>query len=116
MRFLLDENVSVAVSNMVRGMGFECDRANDILPEGTIDQDIYALICEREYILVTRDFHFTNPVRFPAEKTPGIIFIRHGNLTSQEEATLVKEALTALEPEAIKGHLVIVSRDRITIR
>jgi len=44
-------------------------------------------------VLVTRDYHFTNPIRFPAEKTAGIIYIRHGNLKSEEEIMLMENFL-----------------------
>lgn len=67
-------------------------------------------------VLVTRDYHFTNPIRFPAEKTARIIYIRHGNLKSEEEIMLMENFLHEYDPEVFLGKLVTLYRDSVKIR
>ncbi|MEK9145466.1 MAG: hypothetical protein AAB339_07650, partial [Elusimicrobiota bacterium] len=66
--------------------------------------------------LVTRDYHFTNPVRFNSEKTRGIIFIHQGNLTSIEEIRLVSDFLKKHSPAEFNGRLVTIYPKSIRIR
>ena len=67
-------------------------------------------------MLVTRDPHFTNPVRFDPSVTAGILHIVHGNLTGSEEAELVGGFLRGQRPETYAGRLVLVSRGGTRIR
>jgi len=74
------------------------------------------MVCDSSAILITRDSHFTNAVRYPAEKTGGIIYIRHGNLTSEEEIELVAKFLSRHSVEEFSGKLVTLYRDSVKIR
>jgi len=49
------------------------------------DTEVFKLVVAGGAVLITRDAHFTNAVRFPSEKTGGIIYIRRGNLTAPEK-------------------------------
>jgi predicted nuclease of predicted toxin-antitoxin system len=83
MRIIIDENVSYGVAERLRMGGYDVIFISEKPERGMSDEDIYALIVEEEAVLITRDYHFTNPIRFPVEKTNGIIYIRHGNLRSK---------------------------------
>ncbi|MCL0066016.1 hypothetical protein M1N79_03980 [Dehalococcoidia bacterium] len=63
-----------------------------------------------------RDYHFTNPVRFPAERTKGIIYIRHGNLKTEEEIAMVENFLYDHDLEVFQQKLVTLYGDGIRIR
>ena len=54
--------------------------------------------------------------RFPAEKTNGIIYIRHGNLKSEEEITMVENCLHSHDLEIFQGKLVTLYRNSIKFR
>jgi Domain of unknown function (DUF5615) len=58
---------------------------------GNSDEEVFLLARNTKAILITRDYHFTNPLRFPPNKTAGIIYIRQGNPTSEEEIHLYRE-------------------------
>ena len=59
---------------------------------------------------------FTNPIRFPAEKTKGIIYIRHGNLKSEEEIMMAENCLRSHDLETFQGKLVALYKDGMRIR
>jgi len=75
---------------------------------------IFILCRKTKSILITRDYHFTNAIRFPTKDTEGIIYIRHGNLTSNEEIELVNQFLNTHPLEWIRSKLVILSKEGIT--
>lgn len=55
-------------------------------------------------------------VRFPPNRTAGIIFIRRGNLTSEEEIGLVRDFLSHHSPEDYAGRLVTLYKNSVKIR
>jgi predicted nuclease of predicted toxin-antitoxin system len=117
MRLVIDENVSYGVVERLRMSGHDVVIAIAEMPErGMTDDDVYALAVREEAVLVTRDYHFTNPVRFSAEKTNGIIYIRHGNLKSEEEIRLVDHFLRAYDKKLFRGKLVTLYHESVRIR
>lgn len=90
MKVVVDENVSYGLIERLREEGHEVISISELPDMGVSDEDIYAFILREQSVLITRDYHFTNPVRFPAEKTMGIIYIRHVNLKSEEEIAMVE--------------------------
>jgi len=116
MKVVIDENVSYGLVERLRTMGHDVISISELGKRGTSDKDIYALILREHAILVTRDHHFNNPVRFPAEKTEGIIYIRHGNLTSEEETKMVDNCFHSHDVEAFQGKLVTLYKDGMRFR
>ena len=109
-------NISYGLVERLRMKGYEVISASELPERGMLDEDIYTLILREQAVLVTRDHHFTNPVRFPAEKTNGIIYIRHGNLKSEEEIMIVENYLRSHDLEIFQGKLVTLYRDSMRIR
>ncbi|MGB9887944.1 MAG: DUF5615 family PIN-like protein [Moorellales bacterium] len=115
MRFVVDENVSLSVVRELEAAGHA---VVSVAKEATSlrDEDVYAMAVAQKAILITRDHHFANPIRFPSGKAGGIIYIRHGKLTSEEEASLVLNFLGNTDFRAIRGCLVTISKGRVSIR
>ena len=80
------------------------------------DEAVFALVTKESNLLVTRDTHFTNPIRFPPTKTGGILNLVHGNLRGQEEADLVEQFLEAHPPTAFAGRIVFLSPSSVRVR
>lgn len=116
MKIAIDENVSYGLVERLRMMGYDVISISELAKRGTSDKDIYALILREHAILVTRDYHFTNPVRFPTEKTEGIIYIRQGNLTSEEETKIVENCFYSHDVEVFQGKLVTLYKDGMRFR
>lgn len=115
MRFLVDESVSYSLVKIMRERGWEVTAITEGM-RSLKDRDIYNLAVRTRAVLITRDYHFTNPVRFPSERTAGIIFIRRGNLRSQDEVALVMDFLSSVDLERIRGRLVTLSKGRVRMR
>ena len=113
-RALLDENVSLQVAGRLQALGYEVTSISKHPKRGMLDEAVFALA--KGSLLVTRDAHFTNPVRFPPAKTGGILYITHGNLRGRDEAELVERFLKEHRPEDFAGHLVFLSPAGTRIR
>lgn len=116
MRLLLDESVSLACRRRLVGLGHDATHVQTEGLSGASDHDVFRRACVEGRILVTRDYHFTNPVRFPLEGAPGVVYIRKGNLTSAQEAGLMERFVKRFEQASIAGHLVTLSPDRCSVR
>ena len=113
---LLDENVSLQVGSRLRALGYEVASIAQHPQRGMDDQEVFALAIQRSSLLVTRDAHFTNYLRFPPEQTSGILFITAGNLRGRQEADLVDAFLRTHARETFAGRLAIVSLTGVSIR
>lgn len=116
MKVMLDENVSGGLARALGLLGHSVILVGPDLPPGSPDEEIFAFILKRRAVLVTRDHHFTNPVRFDLEKTQGILYVHNGNLTSIQEIDLVTDFIKKHPPEEYKGKLATLYLRSVTIR
>jgi len=116
MTFLIDENVSFGLVERLRTGGHQVVSIVESQQQGLSDDKIFTTAQKTKAVIVTRDHHFTNAIHFPAEKTVGIIYIRHGNLCSEEEIKLVEDFLAKHSSEQYCGKLVLLTKDEIYIR
>jgi predicted nuclease of predicted toxin-antitoxin system len=116
MRILLDESVCLRLADALREDGHEVLAIAESAGKGLPDNDVWTVACEGAFLLITRDYHFTNAVRFDPALCLGTVFLRHGNLKASEEVTLVRSFLLAHPPVEYQGRLVTLSPGRIRIR
>ena len=113
---VLDESVSLRVAEILRTLGFETLVVAQRPDRGMSDEAVFVLAAEGARLLVTRDAHFTNSLRFPADRTGGILYIARGNLLAQQEADLVGGFLKVHKPEDYRGRLVFLTLSGPRIR
>ena len=116
MKIVVDESVSYGVVETLRVAGHSVIAIAESPRSGTIDEDIFKLAIESSAVLITRDYHFTNAVRFPPDRTGGIIYIRRGNLTAAEEIALVQRFLSIHPQEEYSGKLATLYKYSVRIR
>ena len=116
MTIVVDESVSYGVVSYLRNLGYNVIAIAEPSTSGLKDPDVFQIVKTENAILITRDNHFTNNIRFPSEETACIIFIRKGNLSSNEEIDLIKWFFNSFNIRDYKGHLVSISKDRVKVR
>jgi predicted nuclease of predicted toxin-antitoxin system len=116
MKIIVDENVSYGVALALREAGYDVIAIAESPTSGIVDEENFELVVNTSSVLITRDYHFTNPLRFPPDKTRGIIYIRRGNLTVVEEITLVQKFLSIHSHGDYSGKLVTLYKDSAKIR
>lgn len=115
MKFVVDENVSFELVEALRKVREE---VLAIIEDNRSISDtaVFALAQKDKAILVTRDYHFTNPMRFVSSKVEAIICIQQGNLSSVKEIQLVMNFLKKHTLDEFKGKLVTLYKDSTRIR
>ena len=116
MKIVVDESVSYGVVLFLRKKGYEVISIAEGVTSGLQDPDVYKLVQKNNAVLITRDHHFTNSLRFPPREVLCIIFIRKGNLTSKEEIDLVEWFLSSHSFDQFPQKLLTISKDKIKIR
>jgi predicted nuclease of predicted toxin-antitoxin system len=116
MKIAVDENVSYGVALALRETGYDVIAIAESPTSGIVDEDIFELVVNTSSVLITRDYHFTNHLRFPPDKTEGIIYIRRGNLRVSEEIALVQKFLSIHFHSDYSGKLVTLYKDSAKIR
>lgn len=116
MKIVVDESVSYGVISYLRSVGYKVIAITENPTSGLKDPEVFDIVKKEKAVLITRDHHFTNNFRFPPEETSCIIFIRKGNLTSQEEIDLVKWFFTSYSISDFEGRLVTIFKDHVKVR
>lgn len=73
---------------------------------GMTDAEVWELARIRQAVLITRDYGFTNPVRFRSQDVGAVIYLRRGNLNSEDEVKLVRDFLATHSFDEYRGCLV----------
>ncbi len=116
MKCIIDENVSYSLVETLRKKGWTVIAISEREHSGIGDDEIYRMATEEKAVLITRDHHFTNPVRFPTDGLEGVIYLRRGDLTSQEEVRIISDFLAECDLSAIGGKLVTLYKDSAKVR
>lgn len=115
MNFIVDENVSYGLVQELRQLGFKVISIAEDFPSLN-DTEIFALLQKEKGFLFTRDYHFTNPIRFPLSQQIGIIYLRLGNIKAEDEINLALNFAKKAKWEEIAGKLITLSRYEVKIR
>jgi predicted nuclease of predicted toxin-antitoxin system len=106
-RFLLDENLDLAVAKALRALGWNSRAVEEVGLKGRDDEDILAYAHSEDRILVTNDGGFRNERRFPPNRSPGVIII-------PQDLSQAARALGAIVPivgwyrEVFRGDIIQV--------
>lgn len=116
MKFITDENVSYLVVLELRSRGHQVIAISEREYAGSHDQEIYNLMIREGAVLITRDFHFTNSLRFNPKGTAGIVYLRKGNLRSEEEVKILLDFISKGGLDMARDHLITLDRTGMKIR
>jgi predicted nuclease of predicted toxin-antitoxin system len=116
MKIVLDENVSLSLATVLREDGHDVLAVAESAEKGSEDEEVWRVACEEPSLLITRDYHFTNGVRFEPSQCLGVVFIRRGNLTASDEVALVRSFLASHPPDQYRGKLVSLSPGGVRLR
>ena len=115
MRLKLDENVDARLGRILRGAGHDAPTVRDQGLRGAPDPAIYAHCTSDGRILVTLDLDFSNVIRYPPERTPGLIVLRGPNDLFPTVRMLILTLVDALASDTPAGRLWTVEPGRIRI-
>jgi predicted nuclease of predicted toxin-antitoxin system len=116
MRFKIDENLPVALAEMLIHEGHDAFTVNQQRMQGSKDDDLI-LVCKKEKrALITLDTDFSDIRRYPPKEYYGIIVLRSVNQSKVNMLYLIGKVFPKLKTEKVIGELWIVEDDKIRIR
>ena len=114
---VIDENVSRDIVPYLQKEGYAvfCILESPSY-RGIADPQVWAEAKKRKAILITRDYDFTNPIRFPPEEIHAVIYLRRGNLKSDQEVSLIRRFFSQYKPAQFEGKLITLTLNSISFR
>jgi predicted nuclease of predicted toxin-antitoxin system len=83
---------------------------------GATDERVLRFAVENGRVLVTLDADFANVMRFPPERTLGVVRLKVHPATEERIRQAIRRALLFLQDIDITGRLAVVDEDKIRIR
>jgi predicted nuclease of predicted toxin-antitoxin system len=115
-KFFLDENISPQHAVRLRSLGYDAVAAFELGLSGASDPQIRSAAIADGRILVTLDADFGNILRYPADTTPGVIWLRLHPPTETAIIEALDRLIKRLRLEGLEGKLAVVDEDKIRIR
>jgi len=116
MKLKLDENLGKSVKNFLVDKGFNVDDVYDEKIQGADDNAIFQKCISDGRCLITLDTDFCNVLRFPFDKSEGIIVFRsYGTHTPSLLKEMTAYMIAALNDNELKGKLWIIEPGRVRI-
>lgn len=115
MKFLADESVFAPMVEGLRRLGHDVRTAKDAGILGQPDERVFAVAISEKRVLLTLDKDFTRTARFNPKRCRGIVVARLFRLPVDEATRILVQAISNLDPEALAGRLVVVTREGVRI-
>ena len=116
MKLLLDENLSQQHALELKMEGHDAVAVREVGLSGASDGEVLRFAVENGRVLVTLDADFANVMRFPPERTLGVIRLKVHPATEERIRQAVRRALLFHRNIDMTGRLAVVDDDKIRIR
>jgi predicted nuclease of predicted toxin-antitoxin system len=116
MSLLLDHNVPRKYLRLLQEWGYESTVLDEHIAADADDADVIALAQELDAVLLTADLDFANILDYPPADHAGIVVMRYEATDETGITATLKQALTDLYRDDLRGALVIVEPQRYRIR
>jgi predicted nuclease of predicted toxin-antitoxin system len=112
----LDENIGRRGLELLRTSGHDVTTVWDQGLHGTSDQPLFEVCSAERRVLITLDRDFGHVLRFPPEKSAGIVILEVGARTTLGALLdRLHDFLAVLESRSVAGALWIVEPGRVRI-
>lgn len=116
MKFKLDENIGRRGAELLRAAGHDVATVLDQALQGSTDEVLFDVCVREGRALITLDHDFGQVIRFPPERTAGIVVVEPGpRATPTALLDRLQEFLTLLAAHPLTGSLWIVEPRRVRI-
>ncbi|MFN2487697.1 MAG: DUF5615 family PIN-like protein [Acidimicrobiia bacterium] len=117
MRFLVDENLSRQLPELLRANGHDAEHVSDLGLESASDPVILEKSREENRILISADTDFGTLLAESHAQLPSIILIRRtSNRRAFQLASLIEANLADLTDDLESGCVVVFDAERVRVR
>jgi len=115
-KFKLDENIGRRGLDLIRASGHDVMTVRDQGLQGVADEELFEVCTAEGRALITLDRDFGQVLRFPPQRSAGIIVLEIGpRATLQGILDRLRDLLEVVETRAVVGALLIVEPGRVRI-
>jgi predicted nuclease of predicted toxin-antitoxin system len=115
MKSKFDEDLDGGLAAPLLTAGRDVTTVREQRLSGRPDESIYAACRAERRILITLDLDFSNPLRFPVARVPGIIVLRLPRPLLRIISSMVAQLPALLQRERPEGSLWILQPERLRI-
>jgi predicted nuclease of predicted toxin-antitoxin system len=116
MKIKLDENIGRRGADLLKAAGHDVMTVRDQNLQGARDETVFRVCADEGRILVTLDHDFGQVLRFPPERSAGLVILETApRITTLSLLNRLREFLTLAESHSPAGALWIVGPGRARI-
>jgi predicted nuclease of predicted toxin-antitoxin system len=116
-RFLVDENLSPLLADLLCAAGHDASHVRNLGMRGATDQAVMARAEEEQRVVVSADTDFGTLLARSGAKLPSILLIRRlVGRRAAEQATIIMANLPAVAEDLDSGAVVVLTDDWVRIR
>lgn len=117
MRWLLDENQSPVIAELLCSAGHDAVHVRDLGRAGASDLELLVVAADEDRVIVSGDTDFGELLARTNRSRPSIVLLRRqAGRKAAQIASLLLANLPAVEDDLRAGAIVVVDEDRLRIR
>lgn len=116
MKFLLDENISPSLVELLKTIGHEARHVNDIGYNNTPDFIISDFAADSGEIIITHDTDFGTILALTGSERPSVVLFRWQKISANSIFQFFQENLSQIADHLSVGALIVVDEQKIRIR
>ncbi len=116
MKIKLDENIGRRGADLLKAAGHDVMTVREQNLQGAADENLFGVCAEEARVLITLDHDFGQVLRFPPERSAGLVVLEPGpRVTAQALLNRLQDFLTLARAQSPSGALWIVEPGRIRV-
>ena len=117
MRFLIDQNRSPRLAELLREAGHDAVHTLELGLERAEDDQLLALADEQARVVVSGDTDFGALLALTRSRSPSVILFRARNLPhAEDQAAIIVGYLDDIADDIERGAVIVVTDNRIRVR
>lgn len=117
MRFLVDENLSPILADLLCAAGHDASHVRNLGMRGATDRAIMARAAEEQRVVVSADTDFGTLLARSGAKLPSVLLIRRlVGRRAAEQTTIIVANLPTIAQDLDSGAVVVLTNDWVRIR
>ena len=117
MRFLIDNALSPALAERLKGAGHDAAHVRDYGMQAAADEEIFVRAQQEQRVVVSADTDFGTLLATRQERSPSVVLFRHGTQRRPEQqAEILLANYEGIEADLASGSVVVIEPSRLRVR